>query len=115
MTKIINGFSNYTISDEGVCRNIKSGKIVKVHIHKRSPEIQIRNDNGEYKHLIISKLVMMTFRPIAEMEKMQVHHLDKNKLNNNLKNLIWVTPEQHSYIHKLMRNSIQFQFNFGDF
>lgn len=33
-------------------------------------------------------------------EKTEVHHLDFNRYNNSLDNLIWLTPEKHRIIHK---------------
>ena len=38
---------------------------------------------------------MMTWKPIAGMDKMTVDHLDHNKRNNKLSNLEWVTEEEN--------------------
>jgi hypothetical protein len=41
------------------------------------------------------RLVMMTWKPIANADSMTVDHLDHNKRNNRLSNLEWVTEEEN--------------------
>ena len=55
---------------------------------------------GRGKKYLVHRLVLITFNPIENMEKMQVNHKDGNPTNNNLNNLEWVTPSEnikHSY------------------
>ena len=47
------------------------------------------------KYVLVHRLVMMTWKPIAGMDKMTVDHLDHNKRNNKLSNLEWVTEEEN--------------------
>lgn len=45
--------------------------------------------NGKCKILRVHRLVLTTFAPIDNMDKLDVNHRDENKKNNNLDNLEW--------------------------
>ena len=47
------------------------------------------------KFILAHRLVMLTWRPIANIDSMTVDHLDHNKRNNRLSNLEWVTYEEN--------------------
>ena len=59
------------------------------------------------------RLVLSAFDPRADADKLQVDHIDKNKLNNNLSNLRWVTPSENTR-HAIARSVTQSSLN-GDF
>ena len=48
----------------------------------------------------VYRLVKETFDPIKDMEKLQVHHINNNALDNRPENLIWVSEEDHRRIDK---------------
>jgi hypothetical protein len=50
---------------------------------------------GEHK---VYRVVKETFDPIENMDKLQVHHINNNALDNRPQNLLWVTAEDHSKI-----------------
>lgn len=59
----------------------------------------VRNElvlkNGESKYFARHRLVLRCFKPINNFDKMQVNHIDGNKLNNNLNNLEWCTNQEN--------------------
>ena len=46
-------------------------------------------------YMLLHRVVMLTWKPTPEAEKLTVDHLDHNKRNNALSNLEWVTIEEN--------------------
>ena len=46
-------------------------------------------------HMLLHRVVMLTWKPTPEAEKLTVDHLDHNKRNNSLSNLEWVLEEEN--------------------
>lgn len=81
---------NVWVSTEGRVRN------------QQKKEIKIRIDHGGYccviinnKFVKIHRLVMMTWKPCANMRILTIDHLDHNKRHNALRNLEWVTKKEN--------------------
>lgn len=55
--------------------------------------------NGKKKNFQVHRLVAMAFMPNPD-KKPIVHHIDKNPINNDLSNLMWVTEKEHKFFHK---------------
>lgn len=53
--------------------------------------------NGKNK--LVHRLVACAFIPNPK-GKSDVHHKDRNKQNNNVLNLVWLTPEEHRKAHQ---------------
>ena len=89
MTKYfeIKNFSKYTISKCGKIKN-KNGKILKPYITREGmSQVSLSDDNNKIKKYSIHILLYQLF--IGEIkEGYYVCHNDKNKLNNNVDNLI---------------------------
>lgn len=54
--------------------------------------------NGKRRKNLIHILVAQAFTPNSE-NKSDVHHIDHNKNNNHVDNLMWVTEKQHAALH----------------
>ena len=99
MTKLINGFSNYSISDDGIVTNIKTGKVKSQWLGANGYYYVDLYKNGKSTKIAVHRLLAMHFIPNPE-NKRTVNHIDGNKKNNNLSNLEWATDAenvQHAY------------------
>ena len=47
------------------------------------------------RYMLLHRVVMLTWKPTPEAEKLTVDHLDHNKRNNALSNLEWVTQKEN--------------------
>ena len=96
MEQIIKGFENYSISDKGIVKNIKTNKI-KIGISNGAGRGYLYVDlysNGKKIRKFIHRLVAETFIPNIENKPM-VNHKDGNTKNNHINNLEWVTAKEN--------------------
>jgi len=94
MWKQIEDYPNYEVSSEGQVRNIKTNQILK---NQLSPMRYVVNlyTNDAYKKCYLHRLVATAFIPNNE-GKPEVDHIDRNKLNNNVSNLRWVSRNENA-------------------
>lgn len=99
MTKLINGFSNYSISTDGIVTNIKTQKIKKPWLGKVGYYYLDLYSNNKSTKVALHRLLAIAFIPNPD-SKQTVNHIDGNKLNNALTNLEWATygeNTKHAY------------------
>lgn len=66
--------------------------------NRAGTEYQIINfslENGKKKTYRAHRLVLMAFKPVDNMENLEVNHVDGNKKNNKLENLEWCTSSEN--------------------
>ena len=97
--KVIDNFSNYSVSDTGYVRNNVTDKTLA---YRRAGmgyfKVTLCKD-GKHYECYIHRLVANAFIP-NPANKPQVNHIDGNKQNNSISNLEWVTDKenkQHLY------------------
>lgn len=93
--KQIAEFPDYAISNTGKVKNTKTGRILKTTIHKKRGYVKVglRKDNKTIT-CEIHRLVAMAY--IDNPNNFEhVDHKDRNKLNNNLSNLTWVSKQEN--------------------
>lgn len=85
----------YTIDENGMVFDIENNRYKKSYINHKGYIYYTFYINGKSKLFFAHRLVLMTFNPIENMEKLQVNHIDGNKKNNNIKNLEWCTQSEN--------------------
>ena len=95
--KLIAEFPNYDVSSLGNIRNNKTGKQMKLCVKSGYYHICLVNDSSK-KSFKVHRLVAFAFIENPE-HKLEVNHKDKNKLNNSLSNLEWMTRRENN-IHR---------------
>ena len=95
--KPVNEFPNYHISTFGNIKNVITNKPLKTSLKGGYLSVSLVNNynRSSYK---ISRLVALTFIENPE-NKLEVNHKDKNKLNNKIDNLEWMTRQENN-IHR---------------
>ena len=92
--------NNYSVSDEGLVRNSR-GEFVRQHITWHGYQRVYLSRNGKTTGRTVHSLVLSAFvgpRPAG----MQACHMDGNKQNNHISNLMWgsrVENERHKIAH----------------
>jgi len=93
MSEIPN-FPNYLIYRDGSVWSKKRSKYLKHFLRGHYKSIGFKID-GKNKFMLLHRLLAITFIPNPE-NKPCVDHIDRNKLNNNLDNLRWVTYTENN-------------------
>ena len=96
--KVIEGYEDYSIDEDGNVYSMKSGELKKLKPTKNScGYLQVAlSKNGKVKIFKVHRLVYKTF--IKDILKdMEIDHIDKDKTNNKLNNLRLVTHQQNNF------------------
>lgn len=89
------GIEKYMISNWGNVKGIKGEKQMKAGIVGNGHcQVAIRKD-GETKYFYIHRLVGEHFLEPPTAEKYLIDHIDRNKTNNHLSNLRWVSHQEN--------------------
>ena len=99
----------YLINEYGEVFDIKENKLRKAYPNSKGYLKVSFYIYGKYKRLFVHRMVMQTFKPVENMENLQVNHIDCNKLNNHIDNLEWCTLQEnmaHAWQNGLCKNSI---------
>ena len=86
----IQGFPQYLIYKDGRVQNKKTGKILKGGINNGGYKHHTLRNNGFQITLTKHRLVAIHYIPNPNNYNV-VDHIDRNKKNNNVDNLRWVT------------------------
>lgn len=83
-----------TDQDEIINTNTKN-KLSKIKAKDGYIMVSLMKVGGGTTYLPFHRIKMMAFKPVENMQFLQVNHIDGNKENNNLDNLEWVTAKEN--------------------
>jgi len=93
--KEITDYPNYEISNLGNVRNKTTNNLLKKEITRDYYHIQLWK-KGKRKHFRIHRLIAEAFIPNPN-SLLEIDHIDRNRKNNSLDNLRWVSSSQNGY------------------
>lgn len=102
--KVCNGFKDtkYLVFDNGIILHYipkyNLYKIIKQYNCRGYKRISVRDETGKSHQIAVHRLVALLFIPNPQ-QKEEVNHKDRNKSNNCVENLEWVTKSENE-LHK---------------
>lgn len=101
---------NYYVTDDGRVWSERTQKYLSPQYDKNGYiKVQMRSMDDKSHRYSVHRLVLENFKPVDDMENLQVNHIDGNKQNNNLSNLEWTTCKEN--IHHAMENNLRAEIN----
>ncbi len=98
--KDIKGYKGYQISNYGRVWSEKSQKYLSL-IPNNIGYLQVKMiaNNGKRKNELVHRLVALAFIDNPD-KKPEVNHIDRNKTNNTVENLEWVTHGENNTLER---------------
>ena len=100
----IEGFNNYTISEDGKVWSKKRKKYLKGSKNNYGYLRVILSKDGKQKSFSIHRLIALAYIDNPE-NKETVDHIDRDILNNNVNNLRWATMEEQNRNRSVFSNT----------
>ena len=97
--EVVRGHTDFKVNRAGDIIG-KRGKAMIGRVDRNGYREVCLSENGTVKGYLVHRLVLSTFNPVENMDKLDVNHKDGNKLNNSLDNLEWCTRSEnikHAY------------------
>jgi hypothetical protein len=112
--KVCPGFPDYEVSENGACRNIRTGRSLRSHLLDRYPRYSLQKDRKKYG-IAAHRLVALAFIGPSPFDGAEVCHNDGNRAHCHFSNLRWGTHldnvgdmiRHQSYIHKLVPREVR--------
>lgn len=97
---------DYFLSNYGRIWSAKKDKILKVDYNSTGRQRNTCMVDGEKLRFLVHRAVASLFLPNDNPEvKTIVHHISTDFTDNNVDNLMWVSPEEHNAIHAVYNHT----------
>ena len=94
--KDIPGYENcYAITEDGQVWSYYRKRFITLHKTRVGYYEARLHKKGVCKNYGVHRLVMMTYKPVDNMESLDVNHLDEDKSNNHISNLVWASHKDN--------------------
>jgi hypothetical protein len=102
--KTIDDYDNYEVSNMGNVRNKKTGLVLKLNTEKWGYKTVSLCKSKNKKTFKVHRIVALTFIPNCD-NKPFIDHIDRNKQNNIITNLRWVTCSENAMNTTISKNN----------
>lgn len=95
--KTVNTNSNYLINSQGDIFSIRANKILMPQFDKDGYQyVKLYNsDTKSYKHYRVHRLVLEAFIGPCPSDKSECHHINGNRSDNRVNNLLWASRKEN--------------------
>lgn len=94
------GFEGYFVTEDGQVYSAKTGRYLKPWVCGNGHyQVSLSKDGQTYKRFVHTLVAEAFITKPQTDEKLVVHHINGNKLDNNVTNLDWLTDLKHRRIH----------------
>ena len=94
--KLVDNFTNYRIYSNGDVYSRNRNRFLKHYItDKGYSSVLLYRENGKRQHFKVHRLVANAFIENTHSKRC-IDHMDRNKLNNDVSNLRWVTHKENN-------------------
>lgn len=86
---------DYYAREDGTIYSGVSNKVLTTHLDKDGYcKVRLVSLDGRHTYSV-HRLILENFKPVENMDKLQVNHIDGDKTNNSLNNLEWCTCSEN--------------------